>query len=168
MKRVLLGFVVFIVLSLVCGSAALAAPVGPAGEGFSIFAEYSEWYEDSFIVGVGYGFSEDLTVGGFYLPDWDYFGVYANLALGQFRVNGEVFFDPGCYDGMVSALYVFDLDPIGLGVGAGFDFCEFGNTDLFLEAAVELNLDSIKIYGAYDYYPDYSNGLFKVGASITF
>ncbi len=168
MKRVFLGFLVVAALTLVCGSAALAVPVGPAGEGFSVFAEYdTDWYESA-ILGAGYGLSENLTVGAYYATEFQDIGLYANLALGPVRLNGEVFFFDLYTCGIVSALYAFDLDPVTLGVGGGFDFYESWDGSFFVTATAELKLDALTVYGGAMYYPDLDWSSFKIGASFTF
>jgi len=170
LKKIILGFLVVAALSLINAGAALAAPHSPAGEGLSVFAEYdTDWY-DSVVVGVGYGFSENLTVGGLYAVDLEDFGIYANLSAGQFRVNAEVgFWEPiDEYYGRVTALYAFDLDPLALGVGGGVDFYDFGDSALFVEAMAEYKMDSITIYGSYMYFPDGGWDSFDVGVNFAF
>lgn len=121
MKKVLYGLVLILALGLLCAGTSLAAPVGPAGEGFSVFADYGSWWYNTCMVGAGYGFTENLTVGAFYVPDWEEFGIFANVALGPFRLNGELVFEEHCDDGIFSVLYALDLDPMTLAVGGGME-----------------------------------------------
>ena len=169
MKKMFLGFLIFTALSLACASAASAAPFSPAGEGFSVFADYENGYYESFSVGAGYGFSENLTVGAFYHLDWESVGIYANWALGPILLDGELVFEPACMDGFFSALYAFDLDPIALGVGVGSYYCEFGGfAGLEIVATAEFVLDPLTIFGGVHSPLDSGSIYFKVGASCLF
>lgn len=154
-------------LCLLTAAAAMAAPLGPAGGELSAFAEYDSWFYDDYTFGFGYGFNENLTAGLFYLPDYEEFGVYANLALDQFRVNGELVLTDD-YFGMVSALYVFDLDQFAVGLGGGFDFYEDADTWFFVEAAAEVALEPLTIYASYKYWPEDEAESCKIGVSIAF
>ena len=169
MKKVFLGFLVFAALSLACAGAALAAPVGPSGEGFSVFADYEDDYYDSFSVGAGYGFNDILTVGVFYLVNWENVGIYANLALGPVLINGELVFDPDCMDGFFSALYAFDLDPITLGAGVGSYFCEFGGFEgVEIVAMAQFDMDPLTVFVGVHSPLDSGDIYFKAGASCLF
>lgn len=169
MKKVLYGLLLVVVLGLLCAGTSLAAPVGPAGEGFSIFADSENGYYDSTSVGAGYGIGDNLTIGAFYLLDWEDFGVYANLAFGPVSLNGELVFEDYCNDGFFSALYIFDLDPIALGVGIGSYYCEdVGLDKLGLVVTAEFKLDPLVVFGQYYYVPDGPDPTFKIGASFTF
>ncbi|MGE5530094.1 MAG: hypothetical protein ACM3X6_13285 [Patescibacteria group bacterium] len=168
MRKTFCLTVLVLAICFTCAGTALATPVSPAGEGFSAFAEYDpDWYESA-LVGVGYGFSDALTVGVYYATLYQDFGLYANAALGPIRVNGEIFFYEPWYCGMVSALYAFDLDPVALSVGLGFDFYEFWGGDYFINGAIEVKLECCTFYGGLMYYPDYASSCWKIGVDIAF
>ena len=117
---------------------------------------------------MGCGFSENLTVGVCYIFDWEDFGLYANLALGPFRVNAQVALETNWFGGLLSGLYVFDLDPLALGVGAGIELYDDGFEDYFLELAAEFKLDALTVYGSAAFFPDYDDYSWKIGVSYMF
>jgi len=168
MKKAFLGFVIFAALVLICAGTALAEPLGPAGEGLSVFADYdSQWYESS-IVGLGCGFSENLTVGVCYICDWEEFGLYANLALGPFRLNAQIGLETNRFGGLLSGLYVFDLDPLALCVGAGTEVYDEGFDDYFIELAAEFKLDVLTAYCSAAFFPDGDDYSWKIGLGYRF
>ena len=170
MKKVLYGLMLVVALGLLCAGTTLAVPVGPSGEGLSVFADYDSWWYDTHMVGAGYGFTENLTAGVFYVPDWEEFGIFANAAFGPFRLNGELVFEEYCNDGIFSVLYAFDLDPITLAVGGGMEYCEEDGFDyFFIDATAEFKLDALTVYGGVMFYPDDSDWTsFKIGVAYTF
>ena len=168
MKKAFLGFLILAALVLICAGTALAEPLGPAGGGLSVFADYDSWWDDSATVGVGCGFSDNLTVGVCYIFEREEFGLYTNLALGPFRVNAQVALETDWFGGLVSGLYVFDLDPIALGVGGGSELYDDGFDAYFFELAAEFKLDALTVYGSAMFFPDYDDYSWKIGVSCMF
>ncbi len=170
MRKVLLGILIIAALSLVCAGPALASPPDPA-KGFSIFVEYAElWVEGGGIIaGAGYGLTESLAFGVFLNPDLeDTVGLYGCYAFDQFRVSMEITTDFGDFRGLLSGLYVFDLDPLALGVGAGAMIGSSGSSDLCVKATAVYRVDAISIYGGAAYFPDWEDVYLSAGASYNF
>ena len=175
MKRLLVSLILALVLVLAVGGAAMASPVVNAGEGaFVLFGEYaSDAYMfttfQGYVVGAGFGFSKNLTIGVEmeFLPLWSIYGVYANLSLGSVLINCDVLLNDSS-DIFVKAagLYVFDVGSAQLAVGAGI-FDAYGNTWYFVEGSANMPLGgNAALYGTVDYAIDGGDITYKAGVSF--
>ncbi|MGE5528723.1 MAG: hypothetical protein ACM3X6_06225 [Patescibacteria group bacterium] len=173
MKRVLLGFVLALALVLAVGSASFATPVatGDAGS-LIVYGEYGPGlFLSTFYAGLGYTLADGITIGGLvgYEEVLFEYGAFAVLGLGPIAINAELVTTssaPGFW-GQAHALFMFDLDPIKIGVGAGMAYV-FGSSAFTVAGSVSVNLDSFAVFGTVDYSLDTAAMLFEVGVSLSF
>ena len=100
----------------------------------------------------------------------NFFGGFADLALGPVSLTGEFFigaFNDGWYK--LTGLYMIDLDPFTLGLGGGLQgVVNPDSSALFLEGYASIAVsDSFSIYGSVDYwFAGYANT--SAGLSLAF
>jgi len=165
MKRILLSIVLAAALVFVLSGSALAVP--PAGEqagSFFVFGEAVPFQYNggpfgayAFSIGAGYAISDSFALGLTYqsYPGFNFFGGFADLALGPVSLTGEFFigaFNDGWYK--LTGLYMIDLDPFTLGLGGGLQgVVNPDSSALFLEGYASIAVsDNFSIYGSVDYW----------------
>ncbi len=169
MKCALIFGLSFVLLCAAAGVSSAAPAIGAEAGQASVFVD---WDWETYNLGIGYGITDNITLGAIYDLRYATFAAFADLAYGRLALQAECWFvSSGCLS-TAAIKWTFPLETAVIGFGAGYDWGPVYG-DYFLSADLNLAVsESFDIYGAVRFFPVgsiYANPcIFKAGMALGF